>query len=556
MNDVFVRLINLENPMGSILLKNGTIVDGLGTPGFAGSLLIEGDRIKKLFKEGENLPQADSVIDASGRSIAPGFIDMHSHVDWILALNDHPNLLKCLVEQGITTVVAGNCGLSPAPVRPNTRKRLERLASIVISRPLDYSWDSIAGFLSRIEENKPLVNLAQLVGHSSTRIAAAETRRGLMKSDELQKCLALTCRSLDEGACGLSFGLGYNPGMFSPLDELAAFCRAAAQANKPATVHLKAYSWVSPCYPITTFRSHNLLALKEMLDIARRTNVKLQVSHFMTVGRRSWSTASAWFKQFDNVRSQGLDVMMDCFPYTSGTTTILVLVPYWFLAKIPQGYRSGWARARLRAELELGFQLMGTTFQDFQIIDSAVPGWENLNGLTIAEAGAQWNISPFEAFLRLAEQSRGATLMFFNHGGEEGNEGPINTALAHEACLFETDAIIRDTGHPNPASVGTFPKILGLYVRERKLFSLENAIQRMTSKSAERFGLKDRGVLAPGKAADVVVFDPETISDTPPIGNQPAGKPRGIEHVFINGVQVVKDGSYLKEIRPGRILRT
>ena len=189
-------------------------------------------------------------------------------------------------------------------------------------------------------------------------------------------------------------------------------------------------------------------------------------------------------------------------------------------------------------------------------MDAGVPGWEELNGLMIPEIARRWKMSPFNAMLKLSQESKGAALMLFHtYSGEPGNEAPIESVLSHDLCLFETDAALKSAGYPNPAGRGTFPKILGDYVRERKLFSIENAVKRMTSASADRFGLKDRGVLAPGKAADVVVFDPETISDTPPVGPQPAGKPKGIKHVFINGKQVVKEGSYIKGSRPGRVLR-
>jgi len=199
---------------------------------------------------------------------------------------------------------------------------------------------------------------------------------------------------------------------------------------------------------------------------------------------------------------------------------------------------------------------VGFLYRDFQVMDAAVPGWEDLNGLTIAEIAERWGTSPFAAMLQMAEAGRGATLMLFHtYSGEPGKEGPLEAVVSRDYCLFETDAAIKSAGYPNPAGLGTFPKVLGDFVRERKLFSLENAVQRMTSMSAERFGLADRGLLKPGKAADLVVFDPQTIADTPPKGPEPAGKPQGIKHVFINGRQVVKDGVYIEGVRVGRVLR-
>lgn len=543
--------------MGTTLLRGAVIVDGSGDAAFDGHVLIEDEMIGAVVKEGQEVPPADTIIDASGLAVAPGFIDMHSHADWLLPLADHPELVKCMLEQGVTTLVGGNCGISPAPVNPLTLGHLKDFASITMARDFDFTWKTMAEFLDNVDETEPVVNLAELVGHASIRYAEADTRRGAMKPEETKRCLDRVRRSFEEGACGLSFGLGYDPGMYSPLDELSALCSAAAEAGRPATVHLKAYSRLSPCYPLTTLQSHHTKALGEMLEIAKRTRVKLQLSHFIFVGRKSWPAAPESLAMVDKAREEGVDVMIDAFPYTCGNTTIHAPFPYWFLAMLPDGYKNRVARARLRAELEVGFRLVGFMYKDFQVMDAGVPGWEDLNGLTIVEIAQKWKTSPFNAMLKLAEASKGATLMLFHtYSGEPENQKPIEAVLSHDLCLFETDVALKDKGYPNPASMGTFPKILGEYVRDKKLFSLESAIKRMTSASAERFGLKDRGLLAKGSAADVVVFDRDKIADTPPAGKKPAGKPKGIEHVFINGRHVVKNGTYIEGSRYGRVIRT
>ena len=210
----------------------------------------------------------------------------------------------------------------------------------------------------------------------------------------------------------------------------------------------------------------------------------------------------------------------------------------------------------LRAELALGFKLVGFSFQDFQIMDAGVDKWKDLNGYRVTEIAREWGMSPFDAVLKLSEESQGQTVVLFHsYSGEPGKEAVLENVLKNELCLFETDAFTRYRGYPNPAAVGTFPKILGQYVRDRRLFSMENAIQRMTGLSAERFDIKDRGVLAAGKKADVVVFDPETISETPAKDNLPAGRPKGICHVFINGQHVVENGEYKSGVRAGEVIR-
>ncbi len=543
--------------MKSILISGGTIIDGTGSPGFNGHVLIEGDSITAVGPNGDGLPAADETIDASGHVVAPGFIDMHSHSDWALPLADHDICLRPLPEQGVTTVVGGNCGFSPAPFTDKTRKVMGMdHFNLMIDKPLDYQWTTMADFLDRIERTRPLVNMAELAGHGTIRLSCADTRRGPMPENERTACLDALRESLDAGACGLSFGLGYDPGMYSPADEIDAFCRVAADAGKPVTVHLKALSRISPTYPVTYLKPHNVRALREMLDAARRTGVCLQVSHLIFVGRRSWPTAETCLSMIADARREGVDVMFDAFPYTCGNTTINVVLPYWFLAGLPEGAHDRWKRARLRAEMAAGFALLGFSFSDFQLMDAAVTEWQELNGYRLPEIAAKWKTTLFDAMLRLSRETRGqAMVLFHKYSGEPDREQALDAVLSNDACLFETDAIIHFRGHPNPATLGTFPKILGRYVRDRKLFSLENAVRRMTGASAERFGLRDRGVLARGKKADLVIFDPASIAETAPRDPAPAGKPNGIARVYINGVQVVDNGNYLPGIRAGEVIR-
>ena len=539
----------------STMIKDGTIIDGNGEPGFKGSVLFDNKKITTVTREGEQLPAADVVIDAAGLAVAPGFIDMHSHADWVLPSEQHPEILKCLVEQGVTSIVGGNCGISPAPTGQLSAEHVEKLAAIMIAEPFDYQWESMGEYLACMAKKQLIVNMAELVGHAAIHYSAANTLRGALKPEELKNCLAATEKALSEGACGLSFGLGYDPGMYTPIEEMEAYCSVAARLDKPVTVHPKALSRLSPCYPLTTPKAHNVLALEEMLSIARKTGAKLQLSHFIFVGRRSWNTVETCLELVEKASKDGVDVMIDAFPYTCGNTTILAPFPYWFLAGLPDAYNSFWARLRLRAELEIGFRLVGFIYKDFQVMDAAVDGWEDLNGLRMTEVAEKWGCSPFKAMLRLAKQSNGATLMLLHtYSGEPGNEKPLEKVLSHDLCLFETDVIIKASGFPNPEGLGTFPRILGTYARDKGLFSIENAVMRMTSASADRFGLKDIGRLQPGKAADAVIFNPDEINDSPPVNGGPYSKPKGIHHVFINGTQVVRDGSCLDGVRAGRVL--
>ena len=541
--------------MTKILIKNGTVIDGTGDSPFKGSVLIDGDKIKVVIKEGEPLPPADEIIDADGLCVSPGFIDMHSHNDWLMPLDNHENLLKYSLEQGVTTIIGGNCGVSPAPVRKENVSDLVSFASIMMEDEFNFTWNSMAEYMDVIDEAGPAVNIAELTGHTSIRYAAADTRRGQMTPDEMEACKDALRKSFEEGSSGLSFGLGYDPGMYSPLTELEGLCKVAADHDKPVTVHLKALSRISPCYPVTSFGSHNVRALREMLQIAEKTKVKLQLSHFIFVGRTAWPTVDKCLQIVENARKNGVDVMIDAFPYTCGNTTINAPFPYWFLEIPPNKYKNKWARRRLKIELEIGFRLAGFIYKDFQVMDVAIKGYEELNGMTIAQIAEKWGISPFNTMLKLSEESHGATLMLFHaYSGGPENLGPIKKVLTNELCLFETDAVVKSTGYPNPAALGTFPKILADYVRKEKLISIEDAVSRMTAQSAERFGIKDRGHIKIGQAADIVLFNPDLICDVPPNGKTPAKRPQGIDQVYLNGVLVVKDGEYTGK-KSGQVIR-
>jgi N-acyl-D-amino-acid deacylase len=546
--------------MKTLLLKNGTIIDGSGKKAFKGHVLIHGDRIQSVINNG-NLPEtgleAEKVVDAAGKVIAPGFIDMHSHSDWVLPGEDHDQALKCLPEQGVTTIVGGNCGFSPAPIFENMRHLLDSSHfKLMNDRPIDYYWNSFEEYLDAVQKARPIVNTAHQVGHASLRLGQAGMHQPTLSESEMSGCLKTLEQSFEEGACALSFGLGYEPGMYSSLAELEVFCRAAASADKPVTVHMKALSRISPTYSSFYLKSHNIRALKEIIALARKTGVRLQVSHLIFVGRKSWASAETCLQMIEKERSQGMDIRFDAFPYTFGNTSINAVLPYWFLSKLPDAYRDRRARMVLKGALALGFKLVGFSYNDFQIMDAGLDRWKHFNGYRVPEIAREWGLSSFDTVMKLSEESQGQTVVLFHsYSGEPGREKVLDDVLKNDLCLFETDALTRYGGYPNPAALGTFPRILGEYARERQLFSTENAIRRMTSESAERFGINERGVLAVGKKADVVVFDPKTISDSPAKGTQPAGRPKGICHVFINGQQTVQNGEYVNNVRAGEVIR-
>ena len=539
--------------MERILLRGGNIISGTGTQAFKGNILIEGDIIKEVIDRDDAVSDEIKVLDISEYTVTPGFIDVHSHSDCLLPLENHEELLACLLEQGITTIIGGNCGISPAPVAAET---IDLMNNVVwTGMQLEYNWRSMGEFLERIEKIKPVVNLAQLVGHTTVRISEVGMSLGALTTDQFNRCINKVRRSLDEGACGLSFGLGYDPARCSTNEEIEKFSKVSAKVKKPIAVHLKAYSKQSAEYA-SNVGPHNIHALKEMIDVARTTRAALQVSHFMLLFKSTWPLIDDCIKEIQDAHRGGVDINMDAFPYIHGYGVAPSLLPVWFLRRLPNAYKNRFLRTLVRFEHWLGRRQYGYSLGRCRLLDAAVEDWKNLDGLTFQEIAHRWKTSPTKAILRLSEASKGqAAILIPEFAGDAENEEPVETILSHDLCLFGTDVLIRKSKYPNPGALGSFPKILGRYVRERKLFSLENAISRMTYESAARFGLKNRGVLDKGKAADLVVFDPETISEIPPSGGKPAGRPLGIYHVFLNGKHVVEEGLYTGKARAGKVIR-
>ena len=544
--------------MDKILLHSGKIIDGTGSRSYNGHVLIEGDRIKDVLRHDEPLPNADVAIDVSGCAIAPGFIDAHSHLEGMLVLNSRQKLLKCQLEQGITTIVGGNCGFSPAPVRvkPAAMNASPVAATTDVTGPVKPKIRSMQEFLETVERSKPIVNLIQLVGHGTVRITVTDDHRSLLEPDELHACLESVQRSFDEGACGLSFGLGYTPGLYTPDEEIETFCALAARNDKPITVHLRTYSRWSGVYPLTQEEPHNVRALREMIAIARRTGAVLHISHFKLLLHNTWPLIDQCMQIIDDARND-MDIMFDAIPYPDVNGIVDAIMPPWFLAELPAAYKDTEMRKRALTELNESFKRAEYTADKLQLMDAGIKGWEHLSGLSIPEIADRRGTQPWETLIDLSELSNGrAALIYHDIIGDTITDKPLDVILSYKQCMIGSDVLIRDKGYPNPAAFGLFPRVLGRYSREKKLFSLEEAVRKMTSASTERFGIKDRGILAAGKAADIVVFDPETIAEGKPTASQPATRPIGIQHVFLNGTHVVKDGAYVDSIRAGRVLRT
>ena len=540
-----------------LVIANGTVIDGSGRPRVRADVGIQGGRIAAIAT-GERL-SGRQVLDASNLIVAPGFIDVHSHADWILPLPDHDQILAPLVLQGATTLVTGQCGFSPAPATEEAIPLVDGFSEMLRERAFPYRWRTMAEFLGTLEHEGLLLNAAFLVGHGTLRYAVMGPPADgptPPTAEEMDALCRLTRQALREGAFGLSAGLAYAPGVFARNEELLPLLQAVAEEGGLFTVHGRAYTWVSPFYtPMIGGTPHNVRSTRELLALARQAGVRLQLSHQIFVGRHTWRTHRTVLHDIEQAAAEGLDVAFDAFPYTVGNSTINVVFPDWFLAGFEENIQSDPALRRLKREMTILRWTLGLGYGDITLLWGRAPELAALEGLDFADIARRLGLAEFEAYVHAARLSGGkARVLLGTYSGDGEREEPLRAALAHPLCAFMTDTILTQRGRHNPASFGTFPRVLGRYSRDLGLFSLEEAVRRMTSFPAERIGLRDVGRIAEGAWADLVLFDPGSVADhTTP--ERPDAPPSGIRAVLISGQVVARDGQMVSRERRGRVLR-
>jgi N-acyl-D-amino-acid deacylase len=537
-----------------LVIKDGTIIDGTGRPRFKGHVGICDGKIAGISSD-EALV-GGRTLDAAGLVVAPGFVDVHSHSDWIVPLPDHDEILGPLVLQGVTTVVAGQCGFSPAPITDEALPLMDGYSDLLRERAFPYRWRSMGEFLDALEGDGLLLNVAQLVGHGTLRFGAMGDRTSSPTRGEMESMGHAARLALREGAFGLSAGLAYHPGIFATNDELLPLLRVTAEEGGVFAVHGRAYSWVSPFYnPMILGTPHNVRSVRELISLARQAGVRLQLSHQIFVGRRTWRTHRAVLREIDRAADDGTDLAFDAFPYTFGNSVVNVVFPAWFIDRFSQNVNEPRALGRLKRGMDILRWTLGIGYADITLLWGRAPELNELEGLSFAAIARRLGMREFEAYMHVARVSEGrARILLGTYSGDGNNEAPLQAALTHPLCAFMTDTILTRRGVHNPASFGTFPRVLGRYSRDLGLFSLEEAVRRMTSFAAERMGLGTLGRVAEGYWADLVLFDPATVADeTTP--DRPDAPPRGIRAVLISGQVVARDGQLAGDQRHGRVLR-
>ena len=451
-------------------------------------------------------------MDCAGMVVAPGFIDAHSHSD-LQVMDGHPEKLA----QGVTAEVVGNCGFSAFPAGHDRQALHEFANGIFLGEGQDWGWSGAGHYYAEAAARARLGGQSQ-GGHGTWRFGQGGSAQGAVREDDLREMERRLDGCLAEGAIGFSTGLMYAPGSSAPFEELERLCRVTARRGKVYATHMR------------TYFGGILAAIEEQLELARRTGCRLQISHLQIAGRKNWGLQEAVIGKIEKAAAEGVDVAFDCYPYTAGSTVLTQILPQWALDGGTEALLRRLAAPVERERIaEATAVALEWAWED--VLISAVRSEENAGavGRNIAELAVERGRRPVDIVLDLLADERAAVNMLcFNQ-----SEANLRATLAHPLATIISDGFYV-AGRPHPRLFGTFPHFLGHYVREHGLMGLEEGVRRMTGGVAARFGMKDRGVLAAGKRADVVVFDLRTIGSEATY-ESPEQRPRGIEAVLVNG---------------------
>ena len=525
-----------------VLLTGGTLVDGTGDAPRLADVAIRGDRIVAVIEPRSGDPlRADRVIDVTGLVVAPGFIDINGQGDAGL-LTDGRALNK--LYQGVTTELMGESN-TPAPLNRNTRGSVDPEDTVAVRRARE--WTRFGAWLEEMERSGVAVNVGSFLGGTTVRRYAMGFRPGAPDPAELDTMRAVVRRAMEDGALGVATGLIYPPGAYAGTDELVEISKVVAAWDGIYISHIRS-------------ESYGLVdAIDEAIEIGERSGVPVEIYHLKAAGRDNWGSLENAIERIEGARARGIDIEASMYPYTAASTSLTACLPPWASenGRLRQNLRDPDARARIVASF------------------SGPPGdyenWCRLagpEGSLITSVNTRANLAMQGRTLADLAEARGkpwpeATLDFLV---EEGNAGMVYFAMSEDNVRrkltlpwmkFGTDAGIRDPdgggAMTHPRTYGTYPKILGQYVRDEGVIPIEDAVRKASSAVADRVGLVDRGRVVPGAFADLAIFDPATIAERGTY-TRPHAAPSGMVHVFVNGRAVLRDGVYTGT-RPGRFLR-
>lgn len=503
-----------EGPQFDLLIRGGTVVDGTGADRFRGDVAVRGDRIVRVDREGISPNQAREVLDAEGLIVAPGFIDQHAHIQ--TTIHRYP-LAENFTRQGITTIMASlHSGDQPWPLA-------------------DY-----------MESLRVAPNVGFFAGHSWVRKEVLGLENRAPTAEELDRMKSLVDQSMKDGALGLSTGLLYVPANFAKTEEVIELAKVAARHGGIYVSHMRDEA------------SGLIDSVAEVIRIAREAGIPGQIQHHKAVGKPQWGLSQKTLEMVDAARAEGLDITLDLYPYTASSTGSSILFPQWSLAGGPEAFaariKDPETRKRIESDMKTIF-LNDRAGDDLASIQfRTVPSDRRYDGKTLADLardrGVPQTVDAAIPLLIGLQLEGGFSAIYHSM-----HEDDVIRILRHPYAMIDTDGdpVGYGVGFPHPRSYGTFPRILGRYVRELGVLSLEEAVRRMTSLAAEQVGQGERGRVAEGFYADLTLFDPDAIQDRATY-TDPHQYPVGVRHVVVNGVPILRDGALTGE-KPGRVLK-
>lgn len=523
-----------------LLISGGIVYDGLGNPGQEIDIAI---RAGKIVRTGKNLKRikAGQIIDAKELAVSPGFIDVHTHTDMKLLANPKA---ESHIRQGITTEIGGNCGSSPFPladiVFDETKKRLKELYDI------DLDWNDINGFFHRLGNRGIALNYATLVGFGNIRGKVVGYNDQPATDTQISEMKKLMEENMLSGAIGLSTGLEYTPDSYAVTNEIIELCNTVSEYKGVYATHMRDEG------------DRVLEAIDETISIAKASNVSVQISHLKTAYPRNWHKNSEVLVKLEDAEKSNIRVNFDRYPYIASSTSLDFYFPNWAkqgtTAEFISRLKDPALDEQFRSYHKMQEEMLGSWDK---VVIASVYTQKNkpFEGKNILEASSQIGKTTYE-FMKdiIIEEDNRIDMVVFNM-----SEDNLKKILAHPLWMPGSDGSaispsgILSVGKPHPRFYGTFPRILGKYVREEKVLTLPEAIKKMTSTPALKFGFKHRGQIAEDYWADIVVFNPETVIDKA-TWTDPHQFPEGIEYVIVNGEIVISEGEQT-DLLPGKILK-
>ena len=519
--------------MFDLIIRGGRVVDGSGNPWYRADVAVTSGKITTIGRLGSD---ARRIINADGLVVAPGFIDTHSHSDLMLMAEPEA---KQKIMQGVTTEVIGQDGLGEAPLRDDIVDDWRRYLSGLNGDPdIDWSWQSFAEYLNRLEEAEPATNVVSLVGHGNLRLLAMGMEDRQPTTQELEEMKRLLEEAMRQGAFGLSTGLIYPPCVYADTEELVELCRVVTAYGGLFVVHMRNEG------------DRLLESIGEVVAIGREAGIPVHISHLKASGERNWGKVAEALEKLEMARVEGVDLTVDQYPYVAGSTFLSSLLPAWAheggTETMLERLRDEAMRKRIADDMMRSGRSRDWGWHRILITSVRTEANKRFEGKTVEGIAEALGESPVDAVFNLIlEEENVVTMVSFMM-----SEDDVRTVMRSPLQMVCTDGIV--LGKPHPRAYGSFPRVLGRYVRDGVL-RLEEAVRKMTSMPAQTFGLLDRGLLRPGMCADITVFDAETVIDKATY-RDPIQFPLGIEYVIVNG-EVTVDGGEHTGARVGRVLR-